>query len=144
MPTSITFHGAADTVTGSRHFLETAGKRILVDCGLFQGPREIRERNRKRFPVDPATLDAVVLTHAHLDHAGFLPRLVKDGYRGTIYCTPATRDLLGVMLMDSARLQEEEAEYANRKGYSKHQPAVPLYTQADAQQCLEQLHGISY
>jgi metallo-beta-lactamase family protein len=144
MSTSLTFHGAADTVTGSRHLLETGGRRILVDCGLFQGPREIRERNWQRFPVDPHALDAVVLTHAHLDHTGFLPRLVRDGYHGTIYCTPATRDLLGVMLLDSARLQEEEAEFRNRKGRSRHRPALPLYTAEDVQRCLKQLQGIGY
>lgn len=144
MSTSITFHGAADTVTGSRHLLETGGRRILIDCGLFQGPREIRERNWQRFPVDPHSLDAVVLTHAHLDHTGFLPRLVRDGYQGTIYCTPATRDLLGVMLLDSARLQEEEAEFRNRKGRSRYRPALPLYTAEDVQRCLKQLQGIGY
>jgi metallo-beta-lactamase family protein len=144
MSTSLTFHGAADTVTGSRHLLEIGGRRILVDCGLFQGPREIRERNWQRFPVDPHALDAVVLTHAHLDHTGFLPRLVRDGYHGTIYCTPATRDLLGVMLLDSARLQEEEAEFRNRKGRSRHRPALPLYTAEDVQRCLKQLQGIGY
>ena len=142
--TSITFHGAADTVTGSRHFLETGGRRILVDCGLFQGQREIRERNWERFPVDPQSLDAVVLTHAHLDHTGFLPRLVKAGYGGTVYCTPATRDLLGVMLLDSARLQEEEAEFRNRKGRSRYHPARPLYDTDDVHRCLEQLKGIGY
>jgi len=142
--TSITFHGATDTVTGSRHLLQTAGKRVLVDCGLFQGPRDIRQRNWARFPEDPETIDAVVLTHAHLDHTGYLPRLVKEGYRGSIYCTPATRDLLGVMLMDSARLQEEEAEYAARKHYSRHRPALPLYGQEDARRCLAQLQGVSY
>jgi metallo-beta-lactamase family protein len=142
--TSITFHGAADTVTGSRHFLETGGQRILVDCGLFQGQRELRERNWQRFPVEPSSLDAVVLTHAHLDHTGFLPRLVKDGYRGPIYCTSATRDLLGVMLPDSGRLQEEEAEFRNRKERSRHHPALPLYTSGDAHRCLEQLTGLGY
>jgi metallo-beta-lactamase family protein len=142
--TSITFHGATDTVTGSRHLLETDGKRILVDCGLFQGPREIRQRNWARFPETPETIDAVVLTHAHLDHTGYLPRLVKEGYRGPIYCTPATRDLLGVMLMDSARLQVEEAEYASRKTYSRHHPALPLYDEEDARRCLKLLEGVSY
>ena len=142
--TSITFHGAADTVTGSRHLLETQGKRILVDCGLFQGPKVIRERNWERFPVDPATLDAVVLTHAHLDHSGFLPRLCKQGYRGPIYCTPSTRELLGIMLADSARLQEEEAEHANRKGWSKHKPAYPLYDTEDVARCLPQLEPVPY
>ena len=119
MSTSITFHGATDTVTGSRHLLETGGKRVLVDCGLFQGRKEIRNRNRQPFPVPPQSLDAVVLTHAHLDHTGYLPRLVKEGYEGPLYCTPATADLLPVMLLDSARLQVEEAEHANRHGWSR-------------------------
>src|SRR5688572_25447075 len=125
MSTSITFYGATDTVTGSRHLLETAGRCVLVDCGLFQGPREIRDRNWKPFPVRPRELDAIVLTHAHLDHSGYLPRLVREGYDGAIHCTPATRDLLGIMLMDSARLQEEEAEHANRHKWSRHSPALP-------------------
>jgi metallo-beta-lactamase family protein len=144
MTTSITFHGATDTVTGSRHLLETEGKRILVDCGLFQGPRAIRERNWQPFPVPPASLDSVVLTHAHLDHTGYLPRLVKHGYRGAIHCTPATRDLLHVMLMDSAKLQVEEAEYANRKKVSRHDPALPLYDVKDVERCLPLLEVHSY
>src|SRR5688500_7643345 len=114
--TSITFHGATDTVTGSRHLLETAGKRILVDCGLFQGPREIRERNWRRFPVPPREIDAVVLTHAHMDHTGYLPRFVKDGYDGPVFCTPATKDLLHIMLMDSARLQRSEERRVGKAG----------------------------
>jgi metallo-beta-lactamase family protein len=142
--TSITFHGATDTVTGSRHLLETAGKRVLVDCGLFQGPKDIRARNWQRFPEDPTSIDAIVLTHAHLDHTGYLPRLVKEGYHGPVFCTPATRDLLGVMLLDSARLQEEEAEYANRKRVSRHQPALPLYSQEDVRRCLALLQAVSY
>jgi metallo-beta-lactamase family protein len=142
--TSITFHGATDTVTGSRHLLETGGKRVLVDCGLFQGRREIRERNWKPFPVSPETLDAIVLTHAHLDHTGYLPRLVRDGYNGPVYCTPATEELLHIMLMDSAQLQEEEAEHANRKGWSRHRPALPLYTQEDARRCFNLLKGRTY
>ncbi|MFN3651791.1 MAG: MBL fold metallo-hydrolase RNA specificity domain-containing protein [Armatimonadota bacterium] len=144
MDTSITFYGATDTVTGSRHLLETAGKRVLVDCGLFQGPREIRERNWKPFAVRPDSLDAVVLTHAHMDHTGYLPRVVKHGYRGPVYCTPATRDLLHVMLKDSARLQKEEAEHANRHGWSRHHPALPLYDEEDVRRCLSQLEPVDY
>jgi metallo-beta-lactamase family protein len=144
MTSSITFHGATDTVTGSRHLLETAGKRILVDCGLFQGRREIRERNWHRFPVPPESIDAVVLTHAHLDHSGYLPRLVRHGFRGPIFCTPATRDLLAIMWMDAARLQEEEAEHANRKGWSRHRPALPLYTTEDVQPSLRLLEARHY
>ncbi len=144
MPTSITFYGATDTVTGSRHLLETDGKRVLVDCGLFQGPRAIRERNWQSFPVSPRSIDALVLTHAHLDHTGYVPRLVKQGFNGPIYCTPATADLLPIMLLDSARLMEEEAEHANRHGWSRHQPALPLYTQEDARACLRLLERRSY
>lgn len=144
MSVSITFHGAADTVTGSRHLLEAAGKRVLVDCGLFQGPRAIRDRNWQRFPVSPESVDAVVLTHAHLDHGGYLPRLVREGFRGVIHCTSATRDLLAIMLLDSARIQEEDAEQANRRKSSRHDPALPLYDQDDAQACLKLLEGHRY
>ncbi len=142
--TSLTFHGATDTVTGSRHLLEVDGKQVLVDCGLFQGPRAIRARNWQPFPVPPKSLDAVVLTHAHLDHTGYLPCLVKRGYRGPIHCTRATLDLLGIMLLDAARLQVEEAEYANRKGCSRHQPALPLYDEEDARKVLGLLEGHDY
>lgn len=142
--TSITFHGAADTVTGSRHLLETEGRKVLVDCGLFQGPRAIRERNWQPFPVPARELDAIVLTHAHMDHTGYLPRLVKQGYRGAIHCTPATRDLLGIMLTDSARLQAEEAEHANKKGWSRHHPALPLYDEDDVLETLKLLKGHHY
>lgn len=128
----ITFLGGAGTVTGSR-FLVTAGDTsILVDCGLFQGLKRLRLRNREHFPVDLRKLDAVVLTHAHLDHSGYLPVLVRDGYRGPIYCTPPTRDLCAILLPDSGRLQEEDARYANKRGFSKHHPAEPLYTERDA------------
>jgi metallo-beta-lactamase family protein len=144
MSTSITFHGAADTVTGSRHLLETAGRRLLVDCGLFQGPRAIRERNWQKFPVRPSDLEAVVLTHAHLDHSGYLPRLVHQGFSGRIYCTPATRDLIHIMLLDSARLQMEEAEHANRKGWSRHKPALPLYDDDDVARTLKLVEAVPY
>lgn len=136
---SLTFLGATGTVTGSRYLLEAGGKRILVDCGLFQGYKQLRERNWAPFPVDPSSLDAVVLTHAHLDHTGYLPLLVRNGYRGAVYCTPATAALSRILLPDSGHLLEEEANYANRKGSSKHHPALPLYTQQDAQACLRQL-----
>lgn len=142
--TQITFHGATDTVTGSRHLLGWGGARVLFDCGLFQGPRAIRERNWQPFPAPPAQLDAVVLTHAHLDHSGYLPRLVKEGFGGRIWCTRATADLLDLMLKDSARLQEEEASYANRKGWSRHKPALPLYTVEDAEAALELLEPVPY
>ncbi|MEZ6005477.1 MAG: MBL fold metallo-hydrolase [Planctomycetota bacterium] len=135
----IAFHGAAGTVTGSRTLLKAGGRQVLVDCGLFQGSRELRDRNWARPGFDPAGLDAVLLTHAHIDHSGYLPRLVREGYRGPIHCTPATADLLELLLEDSARIQEEDAEYANKKGYSKHQPALPLYTEDDAKQVIRQL-----
>lgn len=134
---TITFLGATGTVTGSRFLLEHEGVQVLVDCGLFQGKKELRLRNWAPTPVDPRRLDAVVLTHAHIDHSGGLPRLVREGYRGPVFCTGGTRDLLGLLLPDSARIQEEEASFANRRGYSKHAPALPLYTEADAYEALK-------
>jgi len=136
---TIQFLGAAGTVTGSMHLVTANGHRVLLDCGLFQGLKELRERNWRDFPVDPNSIDAVVISHAHIDHSGALPLLVRRGYRGPIYCTRATIDLLGVLLPDSAHLQEEDAERANRHTYSKHAPALPLYTAADAQRALSQL-----
>src|SRR5882672_4812828 len=141
---SLTFLGAAGTVTGSKHLLEVDGRRILVDCGLFQGLKELRERNREPLPIAPASIDAVVLTHAHLDHCGYLPRLVAGGFRGRIFCTPATRELCALVLPDSAHLQEEDAKQANEHQYSKHQPALPLYTQIDAARALTQLQPVGY
>lgn len=132
MGVKITFLGATGTVTGSKYLVEDGAARVLVDCGLFQGYKSLRERNWAPFPVDPASIDAVVLTHAHLDHSGYLPRLVKEGYSGPIYATPPTVDLAGILLPDSGHLQEEDAEYANKKGSSKHRPALPLYTEQDA------------
>lgn len=133
----LTFLGAADTVTGSRFLLETDETRLLVDCGLFQGFKKLRERNRARFPIAPSALDAVLLTHAHLDHSGWLPVLVRDGFRGPVHLTEGTSELARVLLRDSARLQEEEAEFANRHGYSKHSPALPLYDSSDAERSIE-------
>ncbi|MFZ5440407.1 MAG: MBL fold metallo-hydrolase [Myxococcota bacterium] len=144
MKTSITFLGAAGTVTGSRFLLEHEGLRVLIDCGLFQGRRELRDRNWAPWPIDPKSIDAVVLTHAHIDHTGGLPRLVRDGYRGPVYCTSGTRDLSGIMLPDSARIQEEEAHYANKRGYSKHKPALPLYEEADAFAALKLFESFGY
>ena len=138
-PPSIQFLGAAGTVTGSMHLVTANDHRVLLDCGLFQGLKELRLRNWRDFPFDPKTIDAVVISHAHIDHTGALPLLVKRGYRGPIHCTKATVDLLGVLLPDSAHLQEEDAERANRHGYTKHDPALPLYAAADAQQALTQL-----
>lgn len=134
---TVQFLGAAGTVTGSMHLVRVADRRVLLDCGLFQGLKELRVRNWSERVTDPRTLDAVVLSHAHIDHTGYLPVLARQGFRGPIFCTPTTGDLLGVMLRDSAHLQEEEAERANRHAYSKHRPALPLYTVSDALQALE-------
>ena len=135
----ITFHGAADTVTGSRHLVQIGSQRLLLDCGLFQGFKVLRERNWA--PPSPELLqaDAVVLSHAHLDHSGWLPALVKHGFRGPVYATPATRDLAEVLLLDSAHLQEEDARRANRYGYSRHDKALPLYTRRDAQRAIAKI-----
>ncbi len=135
----ITFAGAAGTVTGSRYLLELEGHRILVDCGLFQGIKSLRERNWQPLPFSAPSLDAVVLTHAHIDHSGYLPKLRQAGYTGKVFCTAGTRDLLGILLPDSGYLQEEEARHANAHGYAHHTPALPLYTRADAQAVLPQL-----
>jgi len=140
----IFFLGAAGTVTGSKYLVETDGARILVDCGLFQGWKKLRLRNWDRPPIDVEALDAVVLTHAHIDHTGYLPKLCKAGYRGPVYCTPGTRDLLHVLLPDSGYLQEEQARHANKWGYSRHRPALPLYTREDAEACLDQLRSVAY
>jgi metallo-beta-lactamase family protein len=133
--------GAARTVTGSKFLIEHAGRRVLFDAGLFQGLKELRERNWAAFPVQPDTLDAVVISHAHLDHCGYLPRLVKAGFRGDVHVTFDTGRLMSVVLPDSARLIEEEAKYANRAGYSRHHPALALYTENDAWAALEQLRS---
>jgi metallo-beta-lactamase family protein len=131
------FLGATGTVTGSKYLLTLAGRRMLVDCGLFQGYKQLRLRNWAPLPFDAGSLDAVVLTHAHLDHSGYLPLLVRHGFRGRIIATPASFDLCRIMLPDSGRIQEEDAEHANRHGHSKHAPALPLYTEADAFRALE-------
>lgn len=141
---TLTFLGAAGTVTGSKHLLELGDRRVLVDCGLFQGMKELRLRNWQALPVDPASIDAVVLTHAHLDHCGYLPRLVAGGFRGRIFCTPATKELCSLVLPDSAHIQEEDAREANRHGFTKHQPALPLYTSADAARALGHLQPVGY
>jgi len=142
--TTLQFLGAAGTVTGSKYLLEHDRRRVLVDCGLFQGIKELRLRNWEPLPLDPGSLDAVVLTHAHIDHTGALPRLVKAGFKGPVFSTPATRDLAGLLLPDSAHLQEEEARYANKGGFSKHSPALPLYTADDAQAALHRFQTIGY
>lgn len=138
------FLGAAGTVTGSRYLLETGRKKVLVDCGLFQGYKPLRLRNWSPFPVAPGEIDVVVLTHAHLDHSGYLPLLVRNGFRGRIFCTHATRHLCRILLRDSGHLQEKEAEYANRHGFSRHRPALPLYTQQDAERSLAHLTDVNF
>ena len=130
------FHGGAGTVTGSRFLLDQGGRRLLVDCGMFQGLKELRLLNWDPTPFDPRAVDAVVLTHAHIDHSGYLPRLVKAGFRGPIYCTPATGDLVAILLRDAASIQEEDAYFANKKGFSKHRPALPLFDGRDAEAAL--------
>ncbi len=142
--TRLTFLGAAGTVTGSKHLVEHRGLRVLVDCGLFQGLKALRLMNWADAPIDPRTLDAVLLTHAHLDHSGFLPRLVRDGFRGPVWCTHATQELCRLLLPDSGHLQEEDAAYANRKGFSKHHPALPLYTEEDAERALERFRRVKF
>ncbi len=132
MDVKIKFLGAARSVTGSKYLLQVDAQNILLDCGLFQGQKELRLRNWDQLPIDPATIDVVVLTHAHIDHIGYLPRLVKDGFSGKIICTQATEDLLKIMLMDAAKLQEEEALFAFKRGYSKHEKPQPLFTTDDA------------
>ncbi|HRK02186.1 MAG TPA: MBL fold metallo-hydrolase [Oligoflexia bacterium] len=132
----IQFLGGVGTVTGSKFLVSLGSEKILIDCGLFQGLKELRLQNWAEFPIDPRSITAVVLTHAHLDHSGYLPLLVKKGFAGKIYCTPPTRDLSKIILEDSAEIQEEDADYANKKGYSKHDPAKPLYTIEDVRRSL--------
>ena len=141
MAVDLTFLGAVGTVTGSKYLLDTGDRRILIDCGLFQGFKQLRRRNWAPLPVDLKSIDAVLLTHAHVDHSGYLPALVRDGYSGPIYATPPTCELCDVLLHDSGHLMEREAEQANRYGYSKHKPAVPLYTEEDAEMALEQFRA---
>ena len=138
------FLGATDTVTGSKYLLRHGDSTVLVDCGLFQGYKQLRLRNWSPLPVAPAAIDAVILTHAHIDHSGYLPLLARQGFKGKVFCTPATADLCRILLPDSGHLQEEEAEYANRHGLSKHAPAQPLYTREDAERCLKLLHPVAH
>ena len=139
----LTFLGAARTVTGSKHLLEVNGHRVLVDCGMFQGLKELRQRNWQPLP-EGESIESVVLTHAHLDHCGLLPRLVAQGFKGRIFCTPATAELTRIVLADAAKIQEEDADRANRKGYTKHHPALPLFTTEDADRAMARLQPVGY
>src|SRR3954469_12226600 len=141
---SITFLGAARTVTGSKYLLDTGTSKVLVDAGLFQGLKELRLRNWQPLPIDAKAIDAIVLTHAHLDHCGYLPRLVAQGFRGRVFCTAGTADLCRIVLPDAGRIQEEDAANANWHGFSKHNPALPLYTEADAFRAVSQLQPVGY
>jgi metallo-beta-lactamase family protein len=141
---TLTFLGAAGTVTGAKFLLEAPGGRVLMECGMFQGLRQLRERNWIALAVDPGAIGAVVLSHAHIDHSGYLPRLVRDGFTGPIYCSAGTADLLQIMLPDAAKLQEEEAEFRNRKGATTHRPALPLFTTDDADRALRQLARVAF
>ena len=141
---AVTFFGAARTVTGSKYLVESNGTRIMVDAGLFQGLKELRLRNWENLPVPASSLEAVVLTHAHLDHCGYLPRLVSQGFRGRVFCTLGTQDLCKIVLPDAGRLQEEDAAFANRHNFSKHKPALPLYTEVDALRAVSQLQPCGY
>ena len=140
----LTFLGGTGTVTGSKYLLQAAGVSVLVDCGLFQGLKALRLRNWERLPVPPHSIDAVVLTHAHLDHSGYLPLLVRNGFKGVIHSTHATLDLCKLLLPDSGHLQEEQARYANAHGFSRHKPALPLYTVEDAQKALKHFRPVDY
>ncbi|CTQ47639.1 MBL fold metallo-hydrolase RNA specificity domain-containing protein [Roseibium aggregatum] len=141
---TLRFLGAAGTVTGSRYLIEAGSRRILVDCGLFQGFKNLRTRNRKPFPTRPKGIDTVLLTHAHLDHSGYLPALIRDGYSGRVLCTGATAELCGLILPDSGHLQEEEARHAARKGYSRHKNPTPLYTLKEAEAALKRLDTVDF
>jgi len=138
------FLGATQTVTGSKYLLSTANKKILIDCGLFQGLKELRLRNWDKLSVEPSSIDAVILTHAHIDHSGYIPLLIRNGFSGKIYCTKATQDLCKILLLDSGHLQEEEARRANRYGYSKHKPALPLYTRDEAEKSLAYFTALEF
>src|SRR5277367_4832078 len=140
----ITFYGAVEEVTGSRYLIEHEGKKLLVDCGMFQGPEALTKHNRDPFPVEPKSIDALVLTHAHIDHTGYIPLLVKNGFKGPIYCSHATYALCAIMLVDSGHLQEEDAKHANKAGGVNHVKVEPLYTIADAQMALYSFKAVAY
>lgn len=138
----VSFLGAAGTVTGSRYLLDTGSRRVLIDCGMFQGYKQLRLRNWAKPPFDPATVDAIVLTHAHIDHSGYIPRLVQQGFHGKVFCSAATLALCKILLPDAGHLHEDDARFANRHGFSRHRPALPLYTEAEAEQCLKQFKAV--
>ena len=144
MSAALTFLGAAGTVTGAKFLVASDGARLLLECGMFQGLRELRARNWEAPPVQPGTLAAVLLSHAHIDHSGYLPRLVRDGFEGPIFCSPGTADLLKIMLPDAARLQEEEADFRNRNGATRHRPALPLFTVADAERAFRLVKPVAF
>ena len=144
MVMNLSFLGGAGTVTGSKYAVEHDKHTLLIDCGLFQGFKVLRLRNWAPFPIEPRSISAVVLTHAHLDHSGYLPLLVKRGFRGSIFCSRATADLCEILLPDAGHLQEKDAEYANRHSFSKHKPALPLYTEEDARATLKRLTPIPF
>ena len=144
MEVNLSFHGGAGTVTGSRHLLRVGSQSILVDAGLFQGLKELRLLNWQQPDFEIGSVDHLLLTHAHIDHSGYLPRLVREGFSGPVYCTPATLDLAKLLLMDAAKIQEEDARYANRKGFSKHRPALPLYTSEHAEAAIQLMRPVPY
>lgn len=144
MSLSISFHGGAGTVTGSKYLVRAGNTKLLVDCGMFQGLKRLRELNWQGAGFRPNEPDAILLTHAHIDHTGYLPRLVAQGYRGPVYCTPATAEMTRILLLDAAEIQEEDAAWANKKGFSKHKPALPLYTVKDATRALQLLRTVDY
>ncbi len=144
MSLALSFLGGAGTVTGSKYAVQRGGDTILVDCGLFQGFKALRLKNWARFPLEPRNIAAVILTHAHLDHSGYLPLLIKNGFRGPVFCSRSTADLCGILLPDAGHLQEKDADYANRHGFSKHKPALPLYTEDDARAALRQLKPLAF
>src|ERR1051325_11581493 len=141
---TLQFLGATGTVTGSKDVLEGGGSRAIIDCGLFQGFKEIRQRKWEPLPINPASIGWALVTHAHIDHTGYLPRLIRAGFTGPVYATTGSADLMKLVLPDSGRLQEEDPEYANRKGFSKHRPALPLYTEQDAEFALKQVSPVNY
>ncbi len=142
--TAITFYGATGTVTGSRHLLDIGSKQILIDCGLFQGRKQNRLKNWEKFPVPAGMIDSVFLTHAHLDHSGYLPKLQREGFNGKIHATHATGELCEILLKDSAHIQEEDARWANKKKFTRHAPALPLYTTLDAEAVLSRFRTVHY